>query len=343
MDGRPFILGWRKRIASGALLGPRIVTAGPIIDGAPPARNDNLAVADAAAALKAVEAQASAGYDFIKTYVNLSPTAYAAVLAAAQVRALHVAGHVPRGVSLQAAAEAQWSLEHLGDFAAAVARDGAPAPAWLRRRLGAPIDPAKAAALARSLSTAQVWVVPTSIEQDRALARPESVAGWLAEPETRDLPTAMLSLWRGQLERFTSRMDAEDFALVADARLHRLALIKVLHGAGVRLVVGSDTPNAFVVPGHSVHLELSNFVAAGLSPAQALFTATAEPERMLGELGGAGTIVPGRRADLVLLEADPVADIRNARARVGVVLAGRWIEEKELKALRGRLLDEKRP
>jgi hypothetical protein len=134
MDGRPFILDWRERIASGALLGPRIVTAGPIIDGAPPARDDNLAVADAAAASKAVEAQASAGYDFIKTYVNLSPTAYAAVLAAAQVRALHVAGHVPRGVSLQAAAEAQWSLEHLGDFAAAVARDG------LRRRPGSGVD-----------------------------------------------------------------------------------------------------------------------------------------------------------------------------------------------------------
>jgi hypothetical protein len=160
MDGRPFILDWRRRVASGALLGPRIVTAGPIIDGAPPARDDNLAVADAVAASRAVEAQAAAGYDFIKTYANLSPSAYQAILAAAQARGLRVAGHVPRGVSLQAAADAQWSLEHLGDFATAVTRDGAVAPGWARRRLAAPFDAAKAAALARSLAASKSGSYP---------------------------------------------------------------------------------------------------------------------------------------------------------------------------------------
>jgi imidazolonepropionase-like amidohydrolase len=133
-------------------------------------------------------------------------------------------------------------------------------------------------------------------------------------------------------------MDADDFALAAGARLHRLALIKAMNGAGVRLVVGSDTPNAFIVPGQSVHLELANFVAAGLSPGQALFAATGEPDRMLGELGGAGTISSGRRADLLLLSADPLVDVRNARARVGLVLAGRWMEETELMELRRHLV-----
>jgi imidazolonepropionase-like amidohydrolase len=153
----------------------------------------------------------------------------------------------------------------------------------------------------------------------------------------RDLPPEVLGVWRAQLARFTAPMDADDFALVAAARTHRLALIKALHDGGARLVVGSDTPNAFVVPGHSVHLELANFVAAGLSPGQALYAATAEPARMLGAPGRSGTIEPGRAADLLLLSADPLADVGAARKQVGVLLAGRWIAQSELAALRGDL------
>lgn len=338
MDGRPFMLDWRRRTASRALVGPQIVTAGPIIDCVPPARDDNLAVADALAARAAVEAQAEAGYDFIKTYSNLSPEAYRAVLAEAGARGLRVSGHVPKGVTLDEAAAAQWSLEHLGDFADAVARDGARTPGWARRRLGAPFDARKAASLAAKLAAAKVWVVPTAVEPDRALGSGETVARWLAEPAMKDVPAQALAMWRAQIARFTSRMDSADFALNAQARGHRLALIKALHDAGVRLVVGTDTPNAFVVPGQSVHLELANFVAAGLTPGQALFAATAEPARMLGPLGGdAGVVAAGRRADLLLLSADPLADVGNAETRVGVVLAGRWLDEAELTRMRGDL------
>jgi hypothetical protein len=333
MDGRPYLLDWRERVRTGALVGPRIVTAGPIIDGSPPARPDNLAVADPAAARAAVAEQGGAGYDFIKLYLNLSPEAYEAAVDEARRRGLRVAGHVPRGVSLAQAVQGQWSIEHLGDFAASISVDGATVPGWIRRFLGAPIDPARLEALATSLAAARVWVIPTSVQKDRELAPSEAMNRWLAEPSIRHIPPDFLAAWRGQLERFQARMDADDWALVERARLNRLAVISAFHKAGVLLAVGSDTPNPFVAMGASVHLELANFVAAGLSPRDALMAATLNPARMLGLEREQGSVAVGRRADLLLLSADPLMNVGNAERRVGLVLDGRWLAEEELQSM----------
>jgi imidazolonepropionase-like amidohydrolase len=334
MDGRPYVLEWRERVRRGELIGPRIVTAGPIIDGSPPARDDNLAVADAAAAQGAVASQAAAGYDFIKLYSNLSREAYAAAVAEARRRGLRVAGHVPRAVPLDTALGAQWSIEHLGDFASAVAADGGPpTPGWARRALAAPLDGQRLDALARRLAAAQVWVVPTAVQQDRWLAPPATVRGWLAEPSIRSLPPSVLAQWRAPLERLSERMDDEDWAMLERARRNRLAVITALHRAGVRLAIGSDTPNPFVAMGASVHLELANFVAAGLSPADALKAATVNAARMLGLESGQGTVEVGKRADLLLLVRNPLEDAVNASAISGVVLGGRWFDDQALRAM----------
>lgn len=334
MDGRPFILEWRERVRAGELVGPRIITAGPIIDGSPPAREDNLAVADAASARAAVAAQAAAGYDFIKLYSNLSPEAYAAALGEARERRLRVAGHVARAVPLEAAVASQWSIEHLGDFASAVAaQGGSPTPAWARRALAAPLDSQRLDALARRLAATQVWVVPTAIQQDRWLAPPATVQSWLAEPSIRHLPSSVLAQWRAPMERLSARMDDDDWALLERARRNRLAVIAALHRAGVRLAIGSDTPNPFVAMGASVHLELANFVAAGLSPADALEAATVDAARMLGLEVEQGTVEVGKRADLLLLARNPLDDSANASAIVGVVLGGRWFDEQALRAM----------
>ena len=114
MDGRPRILEWRRQVEAGEVLGPRIITAGPILDGDPPLRPDNTAVADPPAARAAVAEQAAAGYDFIKVYTNLSAEAYRAVFAAAAEHGLPVAGHVPRFLDPGDARKAgQASIEHL--------------------------------------------------------------------------------------------------------------------------------------------------------------------------------------------------------------------------------------
>jgi hypothetical protein len=177
-----------------------------------------------------------------------------------------------------------------------------------------------------------VWVVPTAVQQDRWLAPAAQVESWLADPQMRNLPPQSVDQWKGSV-RWSSRMDADDWKLLEQARKNRLAVISAFREAGVRLLIGSDTPNPFVIPGSSVHLELANFVAAGFTPAEALAAATTETARMLGLEKEQGSIQVGRRADLLLLSANPLTDVGNARSRVGLLLSGRWIAEHDLQSM----------
>lgn len=327
MDGRPHVLDWRARTASGALVGPRIVTAGPILDGDPPTRDDNMVVRDAAAAESLVRAQADAGYDLVKVYDALSPAAYAGVVAAARARGLPVVGHVPNAVRVDGAlAAGQRSLEHLAELGPALEAADSPFRGrwhWAKRYVAMPIDTLRADTLARRIAAAGAWVVPTLAQAHRELAPAESLAAWRLAPEMAFIPEPGRAIWDAQLRDATSRMDADDWALVAAGRANRAAVVRRLHAAGVRLAVGTDTPNPFLVPGASLHEELALLVAAGLPPAAALRMATAEGAALLG-LADAGTIAVGRRADLVLVAADPRADVGALREPVGVVLGGRW-------------------
>lgn len=339
MDGRPFILDWRRRVAAGEIAGPEIVTAGPIIDGSPPLRADNLAVADAPAATAAVAAQADAGYDFVKVYTNLSPEAHRAVVAAARERRLQVAGHVPRNLDLAEAIATHASIEHLADYGEAIDVPAAGQPRrwrWSDRFLAIPVDPERMAALAAALARSSVWTVPTLIQSDRELARPEDLAAWRALPEMALIPDEGRGQWLREAERFSARLDVEDWALLARGRENRLRLVGALHAAGARLLLGTDTPNPFVVPGASVHDELQNFVLAGLSPGEALLAGTRDAARFLGQAEEWGTVERGRQADLILLAANPLTEIANTRRRIGVMRRGRWYPEAELRTMAQR-------
>jgi hypothetical protein len=225
------------------------------------------------------------------------------------------------------------SLEHLGDLASSVAaQGGTPTPGWARRSMAAPLDQERLRALAQQLAAARLWVVPTAVQQDRWLAPASEVEKWLSDPQMRNVGTEAVEQWKGAT-RWSARMDSDDWKLVERARVNRLATIAAFHKAGVRLLIGSDTPNPFVVPGASVHLELANFVAAGLSPAEALGAATIETARMLGLEKEQGSVEVGKRADLLLLSANPLTDVVNAQARVGLLLGGRWFGEQELQSM----------
>jgi imidazolonepropionase-like amidohydrolase len=163
---------------------------------------------------------------------------------------------------------------------------------------------------------------------------------WVAE-EARNIPAEAVAGWKQAAAAWSGRLDAEDWKLVEQARRNRLAVIAAFHRAGVRLAVGSDTPNPFVLPGASVHLELANFVAAGLTPFEALRAATVAPARMLGLDREQGTVEVGKRADLLLLAGDPLLDVAALGRRVGIVLAGRWLGADELRALPENLASSK--
>jgi hypothetical protein len=336
MDGRPYILEWRRRTAAGELLGPSIHTAGPLLDGDPPIRPDNTVVRNADEARAAVLTQADAGYDFIKVYINLSLEAYRAILAAARERGLPVAGHVPRRVDLQEALAAGQTIEHLTDYGDWIEADDSPFRDrwhWSKLYLAMPVDPRKMASAVDRIARSKVWTVPTMVQAERALAPPETLSAWLAAPEMAYIPPDGRELWEGRVRRITERMDAEDWARVKEGAENRRRLAATLRAAGARLLVGTDTPNPFVVPGFSVHEELVNFVEAGFTPEEALSAATREAALFFGELDEWGTVEAGKRADLMLLEANPLENIGNARRLAGVMVRGRWLPKDMLQAM----------
>lgn len=337
MDGRPYILEWRGRIERGELVGPAVHSAGPLLDGDPPLRPDNTVVRTPDEARAAVLAQQAAGYDFIKLYTNLSREVHREVIAAARERGMPVAGHVPRTLTLdEMFASGQDSIEHLGDYDDAIESGDSPFRGrfvWFKRFRGMAADPAKIAAVAERQARSATWTVPTLVQADREVARPEQVRAWLMAPEMAYMPADARSFWQEQLQRTTARMDDDDWAYVARGRANRLAVVRALHGAGVRLLAGTDTPNPFVVPGISLTEELVSLTEAGLTPAAALAASTREAARFLGQMDEWGTVERGKRADLLLLDADPLENVAHVRKIAGLMVRGRWLARRELTAM----------
>lgn len=343
MDGRPHILDWKRAAAEGRLLSPSIHTAGPILDGDPPARADNRALARGSEAESVVVEQADAGYDFIKLYSNLSPEVYRAIVRAARVRGLPIAGHVPSAVSFRTLlSDRVASIEHLGDFADALRAEGPELPASaraLRRRLAAELDPTKLATVASELARSGTWVVPTLVQADRGVATPDTLERWLADPAVATVDQGIVEhYWRSSVLRAGATLDAQGWSLVARGSANRRRVVHEFHRAGVRMLVGTDTPQPFVIPGASVHEELAALVAAGLSPERALAAATRDAARFVGEGSLWGSVEPGKRADLLLLEADPLSDITATRRIHGLVTQGRWLSAERLGEMRAEVV-----
>lgn len=288
---------------------------------------------DAAEARAAVLAQDSAGYDFVKVYTNLSREAYQAIVATAAERNLPVAGHVPRPMSVQAVmAAGQRAIEHLDGYDDLIESDSSPYRGrwhWSKLYLGMPADSAKITRAAVMTAEARTWNVPTLVVKTK-LAPLHVMKGWLHELDLSHLPPAVRAHWdpaswdegyRRRLESFGS----EELEVLEAGRANRSRLVRALGAVGAGLLVGTDTPNPFVLPGAAVHEELRLFVEAGLTPHGALAAATREPARFLGRLQESGTIEPGKRADLVLLTANPLEDIRNTERIAAVVVRGTYM------------------
>lgn len=336
MDGRPYLLDWRRQVEEGEIIGPRIVTAGPVLDGDPPLRDDNTIVPTPGAGRAEVAAQADAGYDFIKVYTNLDAPVWQAIVDAARSHGLPVAGHVPRNVPLTQAVAAGQTIEHLADFGEWLEAGESPWRDrwhWSKLFLAMPVDGARYDETAERLARAGVWTVPTLVERERAVADSGTVERWLAEPQMRFVSAGGIEYWKRQVERAAARMDEADWQLIERGAAQRARLVAALHAGGAPLLAGTDTPNAFLVPGHALIEELQAMVAAGIPPDAALATATREAARFLERLDQSGTIEPSKRADLLLVEGDPTSNIATLHRRVGVMAGGRWFDVDALEAL----------
>lgn len=339
MDGRDFILDWKRRAAAGTLMSPHIYTAGQVLDGDPPVRDDNRVLRNADDARAAVEEQAVQGYDFLKVYNNLSADAFRGIISAARTRGIRVAGHIPDAAPFDEVLNAGMaSFEHLSDFANNI-QAGELGPRRrldsAKRRLALTIDTSRVRVLAAQVARTGTWVVPTMVLADRAVVPPAVLEQWMSDPATAVIDRGILKYyWQAGVLRAGQGLDAGGWALVEQSRTNRLALVSAFRSAGVPMLIGTDTPQPFVYPGASVHEEIANFVAAGYSPMGALAAATRDAARFAGQQSLWGTVEIGKRADLLLLEANPLQDVSATRRIVGVMKQGQWLDAARLQEMR---------
>ncbi len=330
---------WRRQIQHDKLLGPTIYTTGPVINGKGRSlRRSNSAVVETAAqAERVVAEQKKAGYDFIKVYDRLTAEAYRGVVSAAKKHGIPVVGHVPWSVGLDGVlAAGQRSIEHLFGFVDKIQRDDAPERGgtawWQRTEAFRHIEVSRMTSVARAIRDAGSWSCVTLVASDRLV--PGKQAGpWLTRPEMKYLSPKLRAAWGGL--RFRGR--TWNAQLYDHAKQMRRKMTQALHDVGARVLLGTDAMSPFVVPGFSVHEELLNLVEAGLTPFKAIRAGTRDAAEFLGALDRFGTVSVGKRADLILVDGNPLKDVANVAKRVGVMVRGRWLPEAELNRMLAKM------
>jgi imidazolonepropionase-like amidohydrolase len=335
------LLALRARVAAGSLVGPALYVAGPNLEGAwwldlvvRMAASDSILrsypfleaspryrIATPADARAAVDSLRRLGVDVIK-FRNLRGDEFRALASEARLQGVPLVGHAPRDVALSEAADlGMGSIEHMETVVLRLG-DAPPAErsaqfAWLARR-----------------GTAITATLVTDIAYRQT---PDSVAYAviadtlnLIDPRRRFLSPEMLAFWKFGLDLKTLERPSD----WAASHRRQLADLRLAHAAGVPILVGTDLGASLVYPGSSVHEEMRLLVEEGGMPSmEVLRGATLYPARTLGLAGSVGAIAVGREADLVLLDANPLDDIRNTQRIRAVVLDGRYLDRDELDGL----------
>ena len=319
------LTAWRREIAAGERIGPRMVVSGPYLEGGD-VPIPHLLVAKPEDAEPAVDSLVRLGVDFVKVHSQLDRARYFAIARAARAHGIPFAGHVPRSVLPQEASDSgQRSIEHLLTIPNACTPEDSVRlmPRFQVQSALGRCTSEDLAPLFRRFVENDTWVVPTLTAQ-------VEVARW----PLRDLPGDAWARWLPRAMRdFVAEIfpmpddvppgaDSVGLALLAK----RAEVVGAMHAAGVHVMAGTDAPLRNSPPGFGLHEELAWLVRSGLSPLDALRAATLEPARFLAMDDSLGTIEAGKVADLVLLDADPLADIANTRRIVLVVANGRPYE-----------------
>ena len=329
-SGMPFHLDLAQRIEAGELAGPRLLTTGPILNshGANEQLNHQF-VTTSAEARAAVRWQHEAGFRHLKVYSNLTREARAGVKEEAEALDMTIMGHTPEGIRAQGTPRDRpfdMAFTDLLD-AGFVTIEHVESIVWhgLRNRH----DPAAAHALAQRIAASGTPVDPTLVAFRNLLHVAETKGAYLRRPGTEWMNPMLVAQSQGEYDRWTNEAvepNREAFAFYKQ-------MTKMLSDAGVTLVAGSDAGIFTNIPGASLVDELELLVEAGLSPAQALRTATLNPAQVLGEDATRGRIAPGMIADMVLVNADPLEDFTALRSPVLVIAQGRPHDRAALDAL----------
>jgi imidazolonepropionase-like amidohydrolase len=333
------VLGLRRTVNSGGTLGPRIYSAGAMIDGTPRTYPSALAVTNPKDARKAVDRLVSAGADLIKVYTRIDPPLLEAVLDEAQTFNLRVAGHLGLTDAVTAARSGISSIENLTGVPESASADSVALftahargflPGWTAfERSWGGLDSAGLSRVAQELARRNVTLVPTLVLHE-TLSRLDDPA-LLEDPAFQAVPSAERQRWNVADMISRAGWKAADFEVFRRSRSVQDLFLREFGASGGRIAAGTDASNQLLVPGYSEHQELQLLVRAGLSPRDALLAATRNGALLLG-VDSLGLLAPGKVADLVILKRDPLEDIRNTLAIDQVMSRGRLLSPDSLHA-----------
>lgn len=335
MLGQPYHLELREKVQKGEILGPRIFTSGPSLNGN--------SVKTLAEAEKKVKAQKIAGYDFLKLHPGLTRENFDQIVKTATEVGIPYSGHVSVDVGIRRAIEAKYaSIDHVDGYleglvpaAAEVVPD---ANGFFGINFTKLADQRNIEALAKATKEAGVWVVPTQCLMERWAGKvnPDAI---IKENGMQYMPKNTLGQWVSSKRNFDRlyQLDEKTSSLFIEIRRN---IIKSLHEHGVGLLLGSDSPQVFNVPGFSIHLELKAMVNAGLAPHEALTSGSSNPARFFNMSNTFGEIRKGASADFLLLNQNPLEDVAYVQNKSGVMVRGQWLDKAEI-GQRLKVIEEK--
>lgn len=326
MLGDPYLLGLRKEVADGKILGPRIFTSSPSMNGT--------SIPTPAEARAKVTQYKKDGYDFLKIHPGVKREVFDTLAKIAQQLNFPYSGHVPAEVGIRHALASKYgSVDHIdGYLEGLVPADllaQSPNGGFFGYAFVPQADEKLIDGLAAETKKQGVWVVPTQSLFTRWFS-PADANVLANEPEMQYMPSKIMYQWRQSKSNLTSSNYSE--VLWQRFILLRHKILQSLHQAKVDFLLGSDAPQVFNVPGFSLHHEMKSLADAGLSPYVILHSGTANPARFFGQSGKFGTIEPGASADFILLEANPLESVNNAGKQAGVMLRGKWLSKEFIEA-----------
>ena len=349
------LFAWREEVESGRIVGPRIVGSGPLIDGVPPVYPGIATVARTPAqARQTVDILSQRGADFVKAYEMLPRDTFFALVEQAKKNGLAVVAHVPLAVLAGEASDAGVkSFEHLRNIEFACSRE---ADTLLAERIAAleagagrigselrseihsaqrtraldTYDPERCTTLLRKFVANGTWQTPTLFLNTREVRRPDLLE------DVRERLRWVPDLQRTEWEAWTKRVSGLKPDAAAALKRHadwQVQLVRRMNEEHVGLLAGTDVATPWTIPGAALHDELCALVEAGMTPLEALRTATLNPARYFNKTSEFGAVARGMVADLVLIDGDPLADIRNTRRISAVVANGRYLDRPTLDAM----------
>jgi imidazolonepropionase-like amidohydrolase len=317
MHGAPEMLKLRDAIAHGDASGPRLVVSSPRLDGLPPADPLVRIIASAAEGTAVVDEMKLEGYDFIKVYSELGQPAYDAIIERAHHDGLRVDGHLPRFLPLEHGLQAQDHIAHMEEFV----------------YFAKTFDAAEIAQFTRQVKQSGVGITPTLIVFKNVLRSVADLNAVLARSDVRYVDPISLFSWQAQNNGYRSEtfQAPQMLGLLQKDFEFMRKLTLAFHQAGIPMTVGTDASTVSgTVPGVSFHDEMAELVGVGISAPDVIRMATLEGAKAMRMDSQLGTADVGKVADLVMLDANPLVDIENARRVAGVMLAGHWIPKSTL-------------